>query len=280
MIETTDQSDLNPPTEPSPTSNVPAVSVDSSEAHRILRAQYAEIAQLAGGLAHEIRNPLSTMSLNLDLLAEEFPNPESARDKRIVKKIDRIRRETRRLSDILEDFLRFARVQELRKQPTQLNELVDDLRDFCEPQLALNGVLIRTQYEDLPLVRIDADLFKQALLNLILNADKAMPEGGELMLRTRTDGKFVVLDIIDTGTGMDEELQNKVFNAFFSTRSGGSGLGLPTTRKIVEAHGGTISLQSELGRGTQFSLRLPIDFDAMPTRTIDVTADGSAIEGA
>src|SRR5258707_291525 len=93
--------------------------------NRRLRAQYAEIAQLAGGLAHEIRNPLSTMGLNLDLLAEEFRDPESPRDRRIVQKIDRIRREAHRLQGILEDFLRFARVQELEREPADLNAVVD-----------------------------------------------------------------------------------------------------------------------------------------------------------
>ncbi len=237
--------------------------------NRRLRAQYAEIAQLAGGLAHEIRNPLSTMGLNLDLLAEEFPSPETARERRIVQKIDRVRREAHRLQGILEDFLRFARVQELPTKPADLNAVVDELRDFCEPQCAVDGIVFRTHYDEgLPLVRLDADLFKQALLNLILNAQKAMPDGGELILRTRREGPSAVLDVIDTGCGMDEDLQGKVFNAFFSTRSGGSGLGLPTTRKIVEAHGGTIGVRSEPGKGSQFTVRLPIEAD---DRVIDVT---------
>ena len=116
-----------------------------------LREQYAEIAQLAGGLAHEIRNPLSTMCLNLDLLAEDFQEPENPRERRILQKIDRIRRETQRLQSILEDFLRFARVQDLKFERADLNAIVDDLRDFCEPQAATQGIVIRTHYdEDLP----------------------------------------------------------------------------------------------------------------------------------
>ena len=97
---------------------------------RSLRAQYAEIAQLAGGLAHEIKNPLSTMSLNLDLLVEDFRGAETTRDKRVLQKLERVRKETDRLQDIVEDFLRFAKVQELRTVPTDLNAVVDDLRDF------------------------------------------------------------------------------------------------------------------------------------------------------
>jgi signal transduction histidine kinase len=232
--------------------------VDEHEVNLRLRAQYAEIAQLAGGLAHEIRNPLSTMCLNLDLLAEDFQNPETARDRRVLQKIERLRRESQRLQNILEEFLRFARIQELRLEPADLNEIVDDMRDFCEPQAATRGIVLRTHYAaDLPEVRLDVDLFKQALLNLILNAEHAMPEGGELILQTRREDSFGVLDVIDTGVGMSEEVRARVFDAFYSTRPGGSGLGLPTTRKIVEAHAGTIHVQSVPGKGSQFTLRIP-----------------------
>jgi two-component system sensor histidine kinase HydH len=226
---------------------------------RRLRAQYAEIAQLAGGLAHEIRNPLSTMSLNLDLLVEDFRGAETARDKRVLQKLERVRRETDRLQDIVEDFLRFAKVQDLTTVPTDLNAVVDDLRDFCEPQAVGQGVLIRTQYDpDLPPVPLDVALFKQALWNLIRNAQHAMPEGGELILQTRREGDTAVLEVTDTGEGMTEEVASRVFDAFYSTKPGGSGLGLPTTRKVVEAHGGSISLQSEPGQGTRFTVRLPL----------------------
>lgn len=232
--------------------------VDEHEINRRLRAQYAEIAELAGGLAHEIRNPLSTLALNLDLLAEDFQEPETPRDRRVRQKIERLRRESQRLQDILENFLRFARVQELETTPTDLNVVVDDMRDFLEPQATTKGIVFRTQYTlNLPLVRLDVELFKQALLNLILNAEQAMPDGGELMMRTRREGDWNILDVTDTGIGMSEEVRSRVFEAFFSTRAAGSGLGLPTTRKIVEAHGGTLHVQSVPGKGSQFTVRLP-----------------------
>ncbi len=233
--------------------------LDDSELNRSLRAQYAEIAQLAGGLAHEIKNPLSTMSLNLDLLMEDFREAESARDRRVLKKLERVRRETERLHDIVEDFLRFAKVQDLRTEPTDLNAVVDDLRDFCEPQAVGQGIVIRTQYDpDLPLVPLDVALFKQALWNLIRNAHHAMPDGGDLILQTRREGDEAILDVTDTGVGLTPEVAARVFDAFYSTRPGGSGLGLPTTRKVVEAHGGTIDLQSVPGQGTRFTVRLPL----------------------
>jgi two-component system sensor histidine kinase HydH len=230
-----------------------------SSINRRLRAQYAEIAQLAGGLAHEIKNPLSTMSLNLDLLVEDFRGAETTRDKRVLQKLERVRRETDRLQDIVEDFLRFARVQDLRAIATDLNTVVDDLRDFCEPQAVGQGVVIRTQYDpDLPLIPLEVDLFKQALWNLIRNAQHAMPEGGDLILQTRREGDFAVLDVTDTGVGMTEEVASRVFDVFYSTKPGGSGLGLPTTRKVVEAHGGSIRVQSEPGQGSRFTVRLPL----------------------
>jgi len=224
-----------------------------------LRAQYAEISELAGGLAHEIRNPLSTVSLNLDLLFEDFQNAESPRDRRVLQRIERLRHEVHRLSAVLESFLRFARVQDLKLEPTDLNAIIDEIRDFSEPHAATKGIVIRTSFAaDLPSIGIDRDLFKQALLNLILNAQHAMPSGGELILTTRREEPWIVLDVIDTGVGMTEEVCARIFDAFFSTRSGGSGLGLPTTRKIVEAHGGAIHVRSEPGKGSQFTIRLPI----------------------
>ena len=164
----------------------PVDQLDDTAINRRLRAQYAEIARLAGGLAHEIKNPLSTMSLNLDLLVEDFQGAESPRDLRVLRKLERVRKETERLNDIVEDFLRFAKVQDLRTRPTDLNAVVDDLRDFCEPQAMGQGIVFRTQYDpDLPPVPLDVDLFKQALWNLIRNAQHAMPEGGEMILQTR-----------------------------------------------------------------------------------------------
>lgn len=232
----------------------------SVEGQRGFRAQYEEIAQLFGGLAHEIRNPLSTMSMNLELMAEDLQDAESPRDRRLLQKVDRVRKESRRLQHILEDFLRFARVPDLRgAAPTDLNAVVEDLRDFYEPQASLQGVIMRTHLDgELPAVALDADLFKQALLNLVLNAQHAMPDGGELIMTTRREGAWAVLDVLDTGCGIPEDVLGRIFDPFYSTRPGGTGLGLPATRKIVEAHGGTMAIQSEPGKGSKFTIRLPI----------------------
>lgn len=225
-----------------------------------LRDQYTEIAQLAGGLAHEIRNPLSTMRLTLDLLAEDFRDATTDRERRAIQKIERVRRESQRLENLLEDFLRVVRVGGLDLVPSDLNGVLEDVRDFCEPQSLAQGVVTRFQADpDLPLVELHVDSFKQALLNLIRNAQLAMPEGGEMILRTRRDpsGNGVLLEIVDTGTGIPPDAIPRVFEPFYSTRPRGTGLGLPMTRRIIEAHGGTISLDSEPGKGTRFLIRLP-----------------------
>ncbi len=201
---------------------------------------------------------LDHVAQDLDLLAEEFQEPESTREKRIVQKIDRLRRESQRLQDILENFLRYARVQEPRLETTDLNVVVEELRDFFEPTAMGQDIVIRTQYEpDLPRMSLDAGLFRQALLNLFINARHALPDGGELLLRTRSDGPWNVLEVTDTGVGMTEDVRDHVFDPFYTTRAGGSGLGLPTVLRIVEAHGGSIAVQSEPGKGSQFILRLP-----------------------
>ena len=159
-------------------------------------------------------------------------------------------------------------MQELKLEPTDLNIVIDELRDFYEPHASTKGIVVRTTFgRDLPMIRLDRELFKQAVLNLILNGEHAMPSGGELILSTRRQGPWVRLDVIDTGAGMTDEVRSRIFDAFFSTRPGGSGLGLPTTRKIIEAHGGTIDVQSELGKGSQFSVRLPVHEGGPPERS-------------
>jgi two-component system sensor histidine kinase HydH len=130
--------------------------------------------------------------------------------------------------------------------------------DFFRPKAAKAGIeVVDYLAADLPTVLLDRESFRGALLNLVLNAEQAMPEGGQLVVRTYGTADGVALDLIDTGCGMDEKTQSQIFEAFFSTRSTGSGLGLPTARKIIEAHGGRITLQSEPGRGTQFTVKLP-----------------------
>jgi two-component system sensor histidine kinase HydH len=226
--------------------------------HQWLLEQYTEIAALAGGLAHEIKNPLSTLSLNLQLLAEDFSEPENQKERRALRKIETLQRECKRLEDILNDFLRFARVCDLQFAKTDVNAVVREMVEFIGPQTESAGILLRTDLPDaLPLVQLDLDFFKQAMLNLLLNAQQSMPEGGELIVKTRAEGNSVFIDVIDTGRGMTPETLSKIFRPFFSTRPGGSGLGLPTTKKIVEAHHGKLLVDSVVGKGTAFTIQFP-----------------------
>jgi signal transduction histidine kinase len=222
-------------------------------------SEIAELAALAGGLAHEIRNPLSVFALNLDLLIEDFADAETPRDRRVLERLQRLETECGNLERILNDFLQFARAGSLDLESADLNDAVREFAEFYRPQLAESQVEISPHLDpDLPAVQLDQRLFRQALINLAQNARQAMPDGGVLELQTHRQADRVLLDVIDTGRGMDEKTQAKMFEAFYSTKSAGSGLGLPTVRRIIEAHGGTISCASEPGRGTQFTIALPL----------------------
>jgi signal transduction histidine kinase len=176
----------------------------------------------------------------------------------MLQKIRTVERECQRLGDILEDFLRFVRAKPLRLQPSDLKLVVQEMVDFVAPQCESRGIeIVQYLQADLAPVLLDRELIKQALLNLLINAQYAMPQGGQIVLQTRPVDGAVQLDVIDTGVGMDAETMKQLFRPFFSTRKDGSGLGLPTARKIIEAHNGTIGVQSEVGKGTQFTIRLP-----------------------
>lgn len=220
----------------------------------------AFLGQLAGGLAHEIRNPLSTIAMNLQLLREEWDEPESDRERRTVRKLDVLSREVKRLETILDDFLRYAGRNKLSKLPTRLNDVVEEVLVFLGPKFAEANVELRFFVgERLPKILLDRDAVKQVLMNLILNAIQAMPDGGELMVRTALDAAGrVVLEVTDTGEGVPEELREQIWQVYYSRRKTGTGMGLPTARRIIEEHDGDISMVSEAGKGTRFTIRMPV----------------------
>ena len=235
----------------------------------------AELGELTGGLAHELKNPLSTVKINLQLLHEDISNlaktappPQGApqaidsphrRYQRQLRKIETITAEAQRLNDTLNDFLRLAGGLELNLTPCDLNKLIDDLADFYEPQALSKNINVRLSLTPKPApCQLDIDLIKQALLNLFLNATQAMPEGGELMIRTAVHDQTVQLDIIDTGPGIEPEKQRQIFTPYFTTKPGGSGLGLPMCRRIIEEHQGHLDLHSEPPKGSNFRITLPL----------------------
>lgn len=228
------------------------------EERQRLKRQYAEIAALAGGLAHEIKNPLSTIGMLLELMTEDLSDAQAPRDRRLLTRVQTVQRECRHLEEILDAFLQFARLGEIEATDSDLNEIVRDFIEFYQPQAREHGIDISPHLaSDLPRVRVDRSLFRQVLLNLALNAQQAMPEGGLLELQTGLHEGRVRLNLIDNGLGMDDKTREKMFDVFYSTKPHGSGLGLPTVRRIVESHRGIISCESEPGRGTRFTISLP-----------------------
>lgn len=221
-------------------------------------SQYTELAEVAGGFIHEIKNHLSTLGLNLQLLAEDFGTAESHRERRALERVQKLQGECDRLVEISNDFLRFARLRDLDLCPTNVRLVIEELSDFFSPTARQANVALTTYLPaDLPNVALDTDLFKQALLNLMLNAEQAMPQGGELIIQACAESKWVRLEFIDSGVGMSADQLAQAFRPFFTSKPGGNGLGLPTVKRIIEAHGGTISVESECGRGTKFTVRLP-----------------------
>ena len=227
------------------------------------------LGRLAGGLAHEIKNPLSTMSINLALLEEEFTrssrgggpdSPElSAREKRCMKRVATLQREVGRLESIVNDFLVYARGGEVNRMPQSLLDILREVLAFVATEDEQQGIRHHVDLPtSLPLAILDAQQIRQALLNLCVNARQAMPMGGELIVRLQRDGRHAILTITDTGVGMAPEDVEKCFDAYWSTKKSGTGLGLATTRRIIQEHEGTIAVVSEVGRGTSFRIVLPL----------------------
>ncbi|MFC1677261.1 PAS domain-containing sensor histidine kinase [Planctomycetota bacterium] len=222
---------------------------------------FEELGKLTGALAHEIKNPLSTIKINLKLIHEGLADrvAEGVGLTSEIRKISVIEKEADRLEHILDDFLRYTDKTELQLADIDVNELVSDMVDFYCPQAHSNSITIRKGLSDETLIcRIDADMLKQVLLNLFINARQAMKKGDELIIRTARQNDCAQIEISDTGRGIAADKLDFIFEAYYSSRSQGSGLGLATAKKIVTAHKGTITVDSEVGKGTCFKINLPL----------------------
>jgi len=239
-------------------------------AARARRAErLAELGSMTRGLAHEIKNPLSTIGLNVQLLTEAVEDSSLPEEERapLLRRLGALGREAERLRGILTDFLEYAGELRLEPREADLNATIDELIDFFLPQAEQQGVRLRADLAPTAVrAWFDPSHVKQAVLNLMLNAVQAMARhdgrARELILRTGTGldedrRPTAVLHVIDTGPGVSEEARPRIFDPYFTTKAGGSGLGLPTARRIIEAHGGRIDLHSEPGRGTDFIVTLP-----------------------
>jgi two-component system, NtrC family, sensor kinase len=224
----------------------------------------AAIGKMAAHVTHEIRNPLSSIGLNVELLEEEVQ--KSFAGKEPAQLVGAIKAEVERLSRIAEQYLSIARRPSPRLERERIEDLAGELLSFLRPELERGGVTARLDVAaGLPEIAADEAQVRQALLNLIRNAREAMPSGGELTVAIRRAiGGGLDLTIDDTGSGIPEDVRASIFDPFFTTKQRGTGLGLAITREIVEAHGGAIACESRPSGGTRFVIHLPEAPEAAP----------------
>lgn len=229
-------------------------SLQSLQRMQIQSERLAAIGRMAAHVTHEVRNPLSSIGLNVELLEEELsdPGPEA---KELLRAIHR---EIEHLTAITEEYLRVARLPNPHMEPEDLGDIARSMVLFLRPEFEAAGVTFELDVEpDLPLAALDETQIRQVLMNLVKNAREAMPEGGKIRVRVGAEGDVVVLRVADEGSGMTEEQRARIFDIFYTTKVGGTGLGLPLSQQIVVAHGGILRCESVAGQGTVFELRFP-----------------------
>src|SRR6266403_993966 len=231
-------------------------SLESINTQLQVSERLAALGRITAGVAHEVKNPLNSMRLWLENLKESLPPERDGGAQQAVQVLDK---EIDRLDAVVKRFLDFTRPVELKLEATDLAELLHEVMRVAHPQLQKAGVEVEELLNNgIPEVWADRDLLKQAVLNLVLNAAEAMTSGGELRVELGRRGEMAEISVSDTGKGIPTENQQKIFQLFFTTRPGGSGIGLATTFRIVQLHNGSIDFQSEAGRGTTFRIELPL----------------------
>jgi signal transduction histidine kinase len=214
---------------------------------------------IAAGIAHEVRNPLNALQINLGILEQELLEILPDRTGHVFEVMAKIARELRSLDNFVTEFLRFARPPQLSLEAVQIRSLLADLTTFIGPECGRKDVSLSLAIEGGPeTVVADGFQLKHAVLNLVLNALQATPAGGTIVIGVRGDAEGLAIEVRDTGEGIAEDVLPRAFEAFFTTREGGTGLGLPITRRIVEAHGGTLAIRSHEGEGTVATVSLPV----------------------
>jgi len=214
----------------------------------------AALGRLTSGVAHEVKNPLNAMALQVEILKSKLGD----KAEHLKPHLETLSAEIRRLDRVVKTFLDFTRPVELHPSDTDIPALVSEVFTLAEPQAAQNKVrLVFAPNGNLPVLRVDRDLMKQALLNLVLNGCQAMPSGGELTVRPRVLPHCVELEITDQGVGIPPESRPKIFSLYFTTKPGGTGIGLAMTYRIIQLHNGSIDFSSEANAGTTFRISLP-----------------------
>ena len=215
----------------------------------------AQLGRITAGVAHEVKNPLNSMRLWLENLKVSLPEGDDL-PHQAVRVLDN---EIDRLDTVVKRFLDFTRPPEMHQEETDLKNLLEEVLGVERPQMDRANVKAEARLAtDVPPVLVDRQLLKQALINLLLNAVEAMPGGGRLTVSLERRGEMAGIEIGDTGTGIAPEHQLRVFQLFFTTRPGGSGIGLASTFRTVQLHNGSIDFKSEVGRGTTFRIELPL----------------------
>ena len=226
------------------------------ETHKRLvhQERIAALGRAAAQVAHEVKNPMAGLllySLHLKSKADKFSESEAALVDKIVDTINHLNRR-------VEQILNFARPVSLTLRPGDLNQIINDVLELLHPQSTANTVEVRfSPDQQTATALIDESSMRGALMNLVLNAIEAMPHGGTLSIAIDQTDETVRLEIADTGPGIGEEEAKNIFEPFYTTKAQGLGLGMPYAGKIIEQHGGTISLKSRVGEGTTISIALP-----------------------
>jgi len=216
----------------------------------------AAMGRLTSQIAHELNNPIYGIMNTLELLKTEIP-PESKRRKILELSLS----ETQRLAEMLRNMLSFSKPGEEKRRPIKMNELIEGILLVMEKQMRESNIKVETFFDDeIPEVMASTNQMRQVMLNILKNAKEAMPKGGTLTVKTSKEVNKVLIHIQDTGIGIPEEIRDKIFEAFFTTkqRVKGVGLGLSVCYGIIKDHGGEIKAESEEGKGTTFRIRLPI----------------------
>jgi PAS domain S-box-containing protein len=231
-------------------------SLESINTQLQVSERLAALGRITAGVAHEVKNPLNSMRLWLENLKESLPAEQDSASQQAVQVLDK---EIDRLDAVVKRFLDFTRPMDIQLEATQLADLLREVLEIAQPQLQKSSIqLAQLLPIDVPEVYVDRALLKQAVLNLVLNAAEAMPNGGQMRLVLSRRGEMAEITVGDTGKGIAPENRQKIFQLFFTTRPGGSGIGLASTFRIVQLHNGSIDFTSEVGRGTTFRIELPL----------------------
>jgi signal transduction histidine kinase len=245
-----------------------ALQVEISERKRLeianLQAErLAVVGTMAAEVAHEVRNPLASITLNLDLVEKEIGKLAAGREGLTDEGralVGEMREEVHRIQRVIEDYLQFARLRKPQIRPVPLNELLDQKLAFIRGEFGGANVKLLTHFDPaLKVINADAEQLWQAMLNLIRNGLEAMPDGGELTIGTWRENGEARLRVADTGKGMTEDQRKQVFMPFFTTKARGTGLGLTLVQQIAVEHGGRVECESTHGKGSTFTIVLPLD---------------------